>query len=120
MITNLTSVLYDKHEWETPDTFNPEHFLDSEGQFRRRNAFFAFSAGIIQPQGVVPCMEISSVLFKYRLCLSVRWQDLTSELNNIQYTLNAHTGCFCNCLYACGTASIVIPLQVKDSVLVST
>lgn len=47
MITNLTSVLYDKHEWETPDTFNPGHFLDSEGQFCRRNAFFAFSAGTV-------------------------------------------------------------------------
>ncbi|XP_051581259.1 cytochrome P450 2J2 [Myxocyprinus asiaticus] len=45
IITNLTSVLYDKHEWETPDTFNPGHFLDSEGHFCRKNAFFAFSAG---------------------------------------------------------------------------
>uniref|UniRef100_A0A672RAH3 Cytochrome P450, family 2, subfamily AD, polypeptide 6 n=1 Tax=Sinocyclocheilus grahami TaxID=75366 RepID=A0A672RAH3_SINGR len=51
MITNLTSVLYDKHEWETPDTFNPGHFLDSEGQFCRRNAFFAFSAGKRQCPG---------------------------------------------------------------------
>ncbi|KAA0708663.1 Cytochrome P450 2J2 [Triplophysa tibetana] len=51
MITNLTSVLFDKHEWESPDTFNPGHFLDSEGQFRRRNAFFAFSAGKRQCPG---------------------------------------------------------------------
>ncbi|XP_029005207.1 cytochrome P450 2J2-like [Betta splendens] len=43
--TILSSVLYDKNEWETPDTFNPEHFLDSNGQFRRRQAFFPFSAG---------------------------------------------------------------------------
>ncbi|XP_077077211.1 cytochrome P450 2AD6 [Siphateles boraxobius] len=51
VITNLTSVLYDKHEWETPDTFKPGHFLDSEGQFCRRNAFFAFSAGKRQCPG---------------------------------------------------------------------
>ncbi|CAI5639972.1 unnamed protein product [Oreochromis niloticus] len=34
-----------KNEWETPDVFNPEHFLDSEGKFRRRDAFLPFSAG---------------------------------------------------------------------------
>ncbi|KAL1022538.1 hypothetical protein UPYG_G00029030 [Umbra pygmaea] len=43
--TNLSSVLFDKDEWETPYTFNPEHFLDSDGQFRRRDAFMPFSAG---------------------------------------------------------------------------
>ncbi|XP_029005204.1 cytochrome P450 2J2-like isoform X2 [Betta splendens] len=43
--TILSSVLNDKNEWETPDSFNPEHFLDSNGQFRRREAFFPFSAG---------------------------------------------------------------------------
>lgn len=42
---NLTSVLFDKTEWETPDTFNPKHFLDAEGRFVRREAFLPFSAG---------------------------------------------------------------------------
>lgn len=42
---NLTSVLFDKNEWEAPDTFNPEHFLDAEGKFVRREAFLPFSAG---------------------------------------------------------------------------
>ncbi|NXH17146.1 CP2J2 protein, partial [Bucco capensis] len=42
--TNLTSVLFDKDEWESPDTFNPEHFL-KDGQFRKREAFMPFSLG---------------------------------------------------------------------------
>lgn len=44
----LASVLFDKNEWETPDVFNPEHFLDSQGQFRKRDAFLPFSAGHFQ------------------------------------------------------------------------
>ncbi|XP_001337781.3 cytochrome P450 2J5 isoform X1 [Danio rerio] len=46
MVTsNLTSVLFDESEWETPHSFNPGHFLDAEGKFRRRDAFLPFSLG---------------------------------------------------------------------------
>ncbi|XP_061636118.1 cytochrome P450 2J6-like isoform X2 [Phyllopteryx taeniolatus] len=41
----LTSVLFDKNEWETPHSFNPGHFLDADGNFVKRNAFLPFSAG---------------------------------------------------------------------------
>ncbi|KAM4655532.1 cytochrome P450 2J1-like [Amazona ochrocephala] len=43
-MTSLTSIMFDKNVWETPDTFNPEHFLDN-GQYSRREAFLPFSAG---------------------------------------------------------------------------
>nr|XP_023650395.1 cytochrome P450 2J2-like isoform X1 [Paramormyrops kingsleyae] len=45
VIVTLDSVLFDETEWETPFTFNPGHFLDAEGKFRRRDAFLPFSAG---------------------------------------------------------------------------
>ncbi|XP_068600038.1 cytochrome P450 2J2-like [Brachionichthys hirsutus] len=45
IIPNLTSVLFDKNEWETPFTFNPGHFLTKEGAFEKRAAFIPFSAG---------------------------------------------------------------------------
>ncbi|XP_062280781.1 cytochrome P450 2J4-like [Scomber scombrus] len=41
----LTSVLFDKTAWETPDTFNPGHFLNADGKFVKREAFLPFSAG---------------------------------------------------------------------------
>ncbi|XP_056269905.1 cytochrome P450 2J2-like [Pseudoliparis swirei] len=45
VIPNLNSVLFDKNEWETPNTFNPGHFLNQEGKFVKRAAFIPFSAG---------------------------------------------------------------------------
>ncbi|XP_074810546.1 cytochrome P450 2D14-like [Natator depressus] len=45
VITNLTSVLKDETVWEKPHQFYPEHFLDADGQFVKREAFLPFSAG---------------------------------------------------------------------------
>ncbi|MED6241436.1 hypothetical protein ATANTOWER_014414 [Ataeniobius toweri] len=45
VMPNLTSVLFDKNEWETPDSFNPKHFLDDDGRFMKKEAFLPFSAG---------------------------------------------------------------------------
>nr|XP_033785234.1 cytochrome P450 2D15-like [Geotrypetes seraphini] len=45
IITNLSSVLKDETYWEKPHQFYPEHFLNAEGQFLKREAFIPFSAG---------------------------------------------------------------------------
>ncbi|OCT83134.1 hypothetical protein XELAEV_18025673mg [Xenopus laevis] len=45
IMTNLSSVLKDEKAWEKPFQFYPEHFLDSDGKFVKREAFMAFSAG---------------------------------------------------------------------------
>ncbi|KAJ3581251.1 hypothetical protein NHX12_016857, partial [Muraenolepis orangiensis] len=40
----LNSVLHDESMWETPHSFNPQHFLDQNGLSRKREAFLPFSA----------------------------------------------------------------------------
>ncbi|KAL6030923.1 hypothetical protein STEG23_026897, partial [Scotinomys teguina] len=44
VLTNLTALHRDPEEWATPDTFNPEHFLEN-GQFKKRESFLPFSLG---------------------------------------------------------------------------
>ncbi|XP_054853256.1 cytochrome P450 2K6-like [Eublepharis macularius] len=45
ILPSLYSVMYDESQWEKPYEFYPEHFLDSEGNFVKRDAFIPFSAG---------------------------------------------------------------------------
>ncbi|XP_069766755.1 cytochrome P450 2D4-like isoform X3 [Narcine bancroftii] len=45
IIPNLTSALFDEDIWMTPHEFNPGHFLNSDGNFVKPEAFIPFSAG---------------------------------------------------------------------------
>ncbi|XP_074491649.1 cytochrome P450 2J2-like isoform X3 [Sebastes fasciatus] len=102
VITNLTSVLYDKNEWETPDTLNPGHFLNEEGKFVKPAAFIPFSTGkrvclgeslakmelflfftsfmqhftISMPAGVKPVMDyrlgVTLAPLQYEICVNSR------------------------------------------------
>ncbi|NXT23091.1 CP2J6 protein, partial [Syrrhaptes paradoxus] len=45
ILLNMDSVMSDPGKWETPDQFNPGHFLDKDGNFINREAFIAFSLG---------------------------------------------------------------------------
>ncbi|NXC45030.1 CP2J6 protein, partial [Penelope pileata] len=45
ILLNIDSVLSDPEKWETPDQFNPGHFLDKDGNFVHRKAFLPFSIG---------------------------------------------------------------------------
>ncbi|XP_053325042.1 cytochrome P450 2D15-like [Spea bombifrons] len=45
IITNLSSVLKDEKVWKKPMEFYPEHFLDDNDKFVKKEAFMPFSAG---------------------------------------------------------------------------
>nr|XP_060623322.1 cytochrome P450 2J2-like isoform X1 [Anolis sagrei ordinatus] len=45
VVTDLNSVLSDPKHWETPGEFNPNNFLDKEGNFITKEEFLPFGAG---------------------------------------------------------------------------
>ncbi|XP_026546655.1 cytochrome P450 2J2-like [Notechis scutatus] len=45
IVLDLRSVLLDPEQWETPEEFNPNHFLDKDGKFIEREEFLPFGIG---------------------------------------------------------------------------
>ncbi|XP_015684036.2 cytochrome P450 2J5-like [Protobothrops mucrosquamatus] len=45
IVPDLRSVLLNPEQWETPEEFNPNHFLDKDGKFTEREAFLLFGIG---------------------------------------------------------------------------
>ncbi|KAM3609398.1 uncharacterized protein V6R79_014182 [Siganus canaliculatus] len=45
IIPNLSSLLNEEGQWKYPHEFNPENFLNDQGEFVKQEAFMPFSAG---------------------------------------------------------------------------
>ncbi|MBN3275624.1 CP17A lyase, partial [Polyodon spathula] len=65
VVVNMWSIHHDPQEWEDPDSFIPERFLDSEGQRFSPPAFIPFGAG--------PRVCIGESLAKLELFLFTSW-----------------------------------------------
>ncbi|KAM9831687.1 cytochrome P450 2J2-like [Neosynchiropus ocellatus] len=85
IIPSLHSVLLDESVWETPHSFNPEHFLDKDGNFRKRDAFVPFSAGKrVCPGEQLARMEL--FLFFTSLMQRYSFSSPNGEQPSLEYT----------------------------------
>ncbi|XP_075044994.1 cytochrome P450 2J6-like [Mixophyes fleayi] len=73
ILTDLSSVHYDESQWKYPHEFNPENFLNKEGELVKVDSFLPFSAGPRSCLGEnLARMEIflffTSILTHFKLC----------------------------------------------------
>ncbi|XP_071392680.1 cytochrome P450 2J2-like [Centroberyx affinis] len=91
ILPTLHSVLHDESVWETPHSFNPQHFLDQDGKFRKREAFLPFSAGKRACPGE-PLARMELFLFFTSLLQRFSFSAPTGEEPSLDFKLGSILG----------------------------
>ncbi|KAK9401390.1 cytochrome P450 2J5-like [Crotalus adamanteus] len=82
IIPDLRSVLLDPEQWETPEKFNPNHFLDKDGKFIEREEFLPFGIGVRACVGQqLARIEIFIFLTSLLRAFSFQLPERAKELN---------------------------------------
>uniref|UniRef100_A0A8C2HQ12 Cytochrome P450, family 2, subfamily X, polypeptide 9 n=1 Tax=Cyprinus carpio TaxID=7962 RepID=A0A8C2HQ12_CYPCA len=86
IITNLTTILKEEGQWKFPHEFNPDNFLNEQGQFEKPEAFIPFSTGprVCLGEGLAR-MELFLIMVTLLRHFQFAWPDDAGEPATPQY-----------------------------------